>query len=291
MFDYFDLKDALKSHFNYLTPGEAPYYFIIIGLEIFLFKAAHELDGKVWLWATVAGSLLMSACVIAALAQKWDNDKATERSQVRVGRIVGIAVPLIAIAVNMSKTKHTPALMLGAIALTFIQASAFLLLVRERPLERDKSINIPQLLVICSSLMFSIHFTLSSMSGRLFLTQLPDEIVASSGEKMVKVSEAASAAEKYDRDTEEVKRHDNDVAYKRNKIAQSILDEEAGVPLIPVNSIAADLQLGGKGVAISQLAVDSAKKQLANLRVLSAFLIAVWALVLTRTLYYAATKQ
>ena len=58
-----------------------------------------------------------------------------------------------------------------------------------------------------------------------------------------------------------------------------------------MNSIAADLQLGGRGVAISRLAVESAKKQLANLRVLSAFLIAVWALVLTRTLYYAATKQ
>lgn len=291
MFDYFDLKDALKSNFNYLTPGEAPYYFIIIGLEVFLFKAAHELDGTAWFWATLGGCLLMSACVVAALAQKWDNDNTTERSQVRVGRIVGIAVPLIAIAVNMSKTKHTPALMLGGIALTFIQAGAFLLMVRERPLERDKSINIPQLLVICSSLMFSIQFTLSSMSGRLFLTQLPDEVVTSAGEKMVKVSDAASAAEKYVRDSEEEKRSDNAIAYKRNKIAQSILDEESGVPLIPVNSVQADLHYGGQGLGINQLAVESAGKQLGNLRVLASFLIALWALVLSRTLYYAATKQ
>lgn len=291
MFDYFDLKDALKSHFNYLTPGEAPYYFIIIGVEIFLFKAAHELDGHVWMWATAAGGLIMLACVLAALAQTSSNDQSTERAQVRVGRVVGISVPLIAIAVTMSKTKHTPALMLAGIALTFIQATTFLLLVKERPLVRDKSINIPQLLVICSSLMFSIHFTLSSMSGRLFISQLPPEVIASSGEKMVKVSEAASAAAQFDRATDAEKLHQNDLAYKRNKVAQSIIDEEAGVPLIPMNAIAADIQQGGKGLAISRLAFDSANRQLANLHVLSAYLIAVWGLVLLRTLVYAAIKR
>lgn len=293
MFDYFDLKDALKSQFNYLTPGEAPYYFIIIGVEVFLFKAAHELTGESWFWAATVGMTLMAACLLAATFQRWDNDKNTERSHVRIARIVGIAVPLIAIAVSMTKTRHTPPLMLAAIALTFFQAFSFLFVVRERPLEKDKSINIPQLLVICSSLMFAIHFALASMSGRLYLVRLPDELVISAGERAVKVSAAASAAADYlksgsDKQAEERK---NNEAYERNKIAQSILDEEASIPLLPTNSIASEYIYGGKGVAVTKLAVNTAQRQLENLKVLVSYLFVAWAIVLSRTLFYAITKR
>lgn len=288
MFDYFDLKDALKSHINYLTPGEAPYYFIIIGLEIFLFKAAHELTGQPWFYATLAGSVFLTACLLSALAQKWENDSSTEKAHMRVGRVVGIAVPLIALAVTMSKTKHSPALMIGAIAITFGQVAAFLFLVRERKLEASKSINIPQLLIICSSLMFSLHFAISSMSGRLYLSKLPESLIVSAGEKprdlVPNASRPASGPTAKERQSA-------NAIYRQIRTAQSILDEESAFPLIPANTIAIDVVLGGKGMAVSELAFETANNQLANLRVLVAFFLAAWFIVISRTIFYALTKQ
>jgi len=292
MFDYFDLKDTIKSQFNYLTPGEAPYYFIIIGVEVFLYKAAHELARSSWFWAAVAGMILMAACLISAMIQRWDNDDSTERSHIRMARIVGIAVPLIAAAVSMARTKHTEELMIGAIFLTFFQAFVFLFLVRERPLEKDKSINIPQLIVICSSLMFSIQFSLSSMSGKFFLVRLPDEVVISADDRFVKISDAESAAAEYAQSKldKEVESRKNNEAYERNRIAQSILDEDGAMPLIPTNSIAAEFHFGAKGVGVTRLAVDTAQRQLENLKLLVSFLFVAWILVLFRTLVYAFTK-
>ncbi|MFZ5638325.1 MAG: hypothetical protein ACOY82_17245 [Pseudomonadota bacterium] len=293
MFDYFDIKDALKSQFNYLTPGEAPYYFIVIGIEIFLYKAAHELSLSAWFWAAALGMLLMAVCLLSAIFQRWENDVDTERSHIRIARIVGVSVPLVAVAITMEKTKHTPELMVGAILVAFFQAFVFLFFVKEKPLQKGRSINIPQLIVICSSLVFSIQFSLSSMSGRFYLVSLPEAMIISAGERVVRISEAKAAAAEYDAmksDQEALNRANNEM-YERNKIAQGILDEDGVMPIIPANSIASEMQFGAKGAGVPRLAVDIARRQLGNLLILVSFLFMAWVIVLGRTFIYSVTKS
>jgi hypothetical protein len=309
LFDYVDAKEALKNHFTYLTPGNAPYYWIVIGLEVFLYKSAHELSDTPWMIAASFGCFLLVVCTALAARQTCDTDAQIEKTQLRVARIVGVTIPLVSIASVMNRTKFDTALMLLSISVTLAQVITFLFFVKEKNLTKDYSINIPQLLVICSSLVFSTHTTIASLSSNVFLSDIPDDLIVDRAMNEINslIVEAESSLKHKEKDTSSDVNIDTDIKlpptqeekeyifekYRKNRIAKVLLDEEYSSLFIPINRITYDL--GSEFSYLERIKIDadyikSAKSIIPNLRILVAFLIAVWVIILLRTVIYANSK-
>ncbi|MDY6949547.1 MAG: hypothetical protein SXG53_28015, partial [Pseudomonadota bacterium] len=184
MFAYIEAKEALKANLTYLSPGLAPYYWIVISLEFAAYHAATQLTGLSW-WTTtiVVCCILMVACAFA-VAQVCDLAEQTELAQIRVARIAGVATPFLSLALCMPKTRLYGPLFLITLAMTLLQSATFLFWVRETPLQKHESVNIPQLLIICTSLLFTSHALLGALATREFLVQLPRELHTGYGIKV-----------------------------------------------------------------------------------------------------------
>lgn len=294
MFDSSDSKDALKSHLSYLTPRQAPYYFIIIGIEIFLFRSAHELFDGAWLVSCTFACVAISICLWFALSQPCDADLETEKDQLRIARIAGITIPLIAMAISMNKIKNEPLLLDISLGITFLQVILFLFLIGESPAKEKKPVNIPQLLVICSSLVLSIHFTLASLSSKLYVAKLPSDMMIEPGnDYLKKIIEAKShapdpaASDAPPREASQEERDKMIEFYRKNQIAQSINDDNSALPIFPINQISAEYNFGSKGIGVNIVSIENSKRQSENLKILAGFLIASWLSVLGRVVFFA----
>lgn len=293
MFDASDSKETLKSHLSYLTPRQAPYYFIIIGVEIFVFRSAHELFEGPWVAAGVFAGVAIAVCLWFALTDPCDTDAETEKDQLRIARIAGITIPLIAMALSMNKIKNEPTLLYFSLGITFLQVLLFLFLVGENPTKERRSVNVPQLLVICSSLVLSIHFTMASLSSKLYVSKLPPDMRIEPGKDYLKkiveakAPEAAASDAKQSEPSKEEREKMLDL-YKRNQIAQSINDDSSPLPIVPINQISAEYLLGGtKGIGVNVVSIETSRRQSNNLKMLAGFLIASWASVLGRVVFFA----
>ncbi len=282
LFDYYELQNTIKSNLSYLRPSEAPYYFIIIAIEFFLFNSAHELIGLNWLVSIFVGASLMTICILSSLSQKWENSQVGEKAQLRVGRIVGISIPLVAIALTMDRLKLDETVMTIGLIITFAQCLIFLLMVREKPLKEAESINIPQLLIICSSLVFSLQFSLASLSSKIYITNLPKQLIVQPGKK----------AELKDSDNNKGEVLDPKIIelFEKNIIAQGVLDSNSSIPIVPINTIASQVMSGSQGFGVTVITLKAMQEKIPNLRQLIAFLVACWMTVIGRAVYYALFK-
>jgi hypothetical protein len=270
MFPYIETHEALKANLTYLTPGQAPYYWIVIALEFAGFNAATELRNGQW-WATlIVVAIILLMCGALAVKQMSDLPEETSRTQVRVARIVGVSTPFLALAFTMSKLRLDTGLFVLALSMTLVQAFTFLFLVKEEPLRAGKSVNVPQLLVICTSLLFATHAVIGSLSMRQYLLDLPAEMLTGYG---------IPAKEAKDWSIE---------MYEKQRIASRLLGSEAGPLVSGIYGVIDDVS-GDKPFVrgIHRAHIDSARYQSANLQVLGAFFAALWIVVLVRTAFHA----
>ena len=237
---------------------------------------------------------MIAICLWYALNEPCDADSETEKDQLRIARITGITIPLIAMALSMNKIKNEPFLLYMALGITFLQVLLFLFLVGESPSKEKKSVNVPQLLVICSSFVLSIHFTLASLSSTIYVSKLPPDMRIEPGKDYLKKiveakSQAPYAAASSPPQREPSKEEKEKILdlYKRNKIAQSINDDNSALQVFPVNQISAEYLLGTKGIGVNVVNIENSRRQSGNLKLLAGFLIAAWFFVLGRVALFA----
>lgn len=269
MFPYIETKEALKANFSYLTPGQAPYYWILACLEFTLFKAAIELSGYIWFFTTSLLAALVMVCVARAMVQMCETQEQTEISQLRVARIVGISTALLSLAITMSRSKLETPLYLLSLAMSCIQAAVFLLLVKEEHLEQGKSANIPQLLVICTSLIFATHAATASLSTRHYLVALPEDLISGYGKSI----DPTQWPTEY---------------HVRDKTANFAIKEDAGPVVGGLYGVIYD---AGNSSGVHQRHVAAAEYQVINLSVLALFLGLMWIAVLCRIVWHSEASH
>ncbi|UDF36108.1 UNVERIFIED_ORG: hypothetical protein LHJ69_03295 [Shinella sp. XGS7] len=262
LFDIVETKDLVKSNVGYLTPGTAPYYWIVIALEIVLFKAAHELKSEAWYLTFGCAAFVAIICVFFALKDLCDTDESTQRAQVRLARVVGVVVPLVSLALHMSRLKLDGQHLLLAVIATFVQVSVFLFLVVDRDLVKGKSLNIPQALVICSSVLFLTHSLLASLAARNYLLALPSELIIEF-ESPKKIDTAKWTINEYQID----------------RTARQILDDESPL-LLGIYKLTAEL-VSFHG--IHRAHIITSERQGKNLEQLLTLVVALWFVTLGRT--------
>lgn len=301
LFETIDTQEALKKSFSYLSPGQAPYYWIIIGLEVFLFKSASDLSGSVWWLAFGLSATLLAVCVLRALAQDAETALEVEAAQLRVARIVGMMAPLLAAAFCLSRARFNEQLSLAMVGAAFFQVFVFFTLVKDRGNAAARSVNVPQLLVICSSLMFSTLFGLANLSSKNLLATLPQDQVVDLVEKAAQEAEAAyqrahaspdgpaqaASASPAQRMTAQeraaLERHFTEL---RN--ARAVLDEESPLPMVPMHrllyefspAVADQLKIGAHHVA-------AARAQVSRFAAMTSLFGAIWLIVLLSTVYHS----
>lgn len=270
LFDIVETKDLVKSNIGYLTPGTAPYYWIVIALEIVLFKAAHELTSGPWFVTFACAALVLILCVSFALKDLCDTDESTQRSQVRLARIVGIVVPLVSLAIHMSRLKLDGHYLLLAVIATFSQVAIFIFLVADRDLVKGRSLNIPQALVICSSVLFLTHSLLASLAARNYLLDLPAEmIIEFEGTKKPDTSKWTNNE------------------YQIDRTARQILDDESPL-LLGIYKLTAEL---GNLHGIHRAHIIASERQGRNLEHLLTLIAALWLVTLGRTTQHVRSLQ
>ena len=264
MFPYIEAKEALKANLAYLSPGLAPYYWIVISLEFAAYNAAMHLSGYPW-WITVCAifGILVVASAFAA-SQLCDLTEQTELAQIRVARIAGVSTPFISLALCMHRTQLGPALFVVALLMTLMQSATFLFFVRETSLQKDKSINIPQLLIICTSLLFTSHSMLGALATREFLIDLPPEVLTGFGGPAVNPT-----AEPW-----------KEEMYKKERSAKLLLSEEGGLLAPGISRLLVDMD---HKHGVHRAYVEAAKYQADNLRILAALFASLWIAMVMRT--------
>jgi hypothetical protein len=225
-------------------------------------------------------SFLIVWCAISALKQTCETNEQTEETQLRIARIVGIAMPLLSLVLAMNRIKLSPSLMFIALSIVIIHIVVFLFLIKEKNLYKNESINIPQLLVICSSLVFSSHAGFASMATKLKLSELPDSLVVEYSEKLNEyegkknkkiTSIETEVFEKKPVSKEEVMSlHD---LFKQDRIARTILDEEFGIPIIPMNRLRGDM---AHYYGTHRAYIELSEKQIPNIKFICTFFPIVW---------------
>lgn len=270
LFDIVETKDLVKSNVGYLTPGTAPYYWIVIALEIVLFKAAHELTSENWYLTFGCATSVIILCVAFALKDLCDTDESTQRAQVRLARIVGIVVPLVSLALHMSRLKLDSQHLLLAVVATFSQVSIFIFLVADRDLVKGKSLNIPQALVICSSVLFLTHSLLASLAARNYLLSLPSELVIE-----------FEGSNKLDTSKWTINE------YQIDRTARQILDDESPL-LLGIYKLTAEL---GNVHGIHRAHITTSERQGKNLEQLLTLVAALWLVTLLRTTQHVRSLQ
>jgi hypothetical protein len=275
MFPYIEAKEALKANLSYLSPGLAPYYWIVISLEFSAYSAAMQLKGVPWWTTAFIASTILIVCCAFAVAQVCDLTEQTELAQIRVARIAGVSTPFISLALCMAKTRLDSFLFIIGLLMALVQSATFLFFVRETPLQKDKSVNIPQLLIICTSLLFTSHAMLGALATREFLIGLPKEVLTGYGKEAHITAEAPWSPE----------------VYEKERIAKLLLAEEGG-PFVPgISRLLADI--GDKNAlrGVHRAYVNAAEYQARNLTVMIAFLASLWLVVLARTALQARSTD
>jgi uncharacterized membrane protein YiaA len=270
LFDLIDTKDVVKSNVGYLTPGNAPYYWIIIAVELVLFKAAHELLPGSWYLTFGCGAAVLVMCIAFALRDLCDTDESTQRSQVRLARIVGIVVPLISLVIHMSRLKLDGYFLFLAVVATFSQVAIFIFLVNDRDLVKGKSLNIPQVLVICSSVLFLTHSLMASLAARNYLQALPQALIIEFDGKK-KIDTAAWTTNEYQLD----------------RTARQVLDDESPL-LLGIYKLSAEL---GGVHGIHRAHIIASERQGKNLEQLLTLVVSLWLVTVARTSQHVRSLQ
>lgn len=266
MFPYIEAKEALKSNFSYLTPQQAPFYWILIALSFYLYRVSIELPFDKWLVSFFVAAIFSLACVFYSLRHFVESTSEQQVSQLRIARIVGITTPFLSFAFVVSRVKLDSALFFISLGVTLFHCAVYLFAVKDKPKDSELVLNIPQVLVVCTALLFSTQATVGSLATRSYISKLPETMFFGYGKEEVDTSPW----------TED--------EYRTERYAKFAIKAEAGPFAGGIYGLSYDL---GAQPGIHKRYFEDARFQVLNLKLSATFEALLWSLCLIRITLYS----
>ena len=269
MCPYIETKEALKSNFSYLTPQQAPFYWILIALTFYLYKVSIELPFDKWIISFSVSAIFSFACVFYSLRHRIESTINEQIAQLRIARIVGITSPFLSFAFVVSRVKLDQDIFYISLGITLIHCAIYLFVVKDIPKDEERALNIPQVLVVCTALLFSTQATLGSLSTRTYIAQLPDKMFF--------------GYDKDEVDTENWSTED----YRLDRYAKFAIRDESGPIAGSLYTLSYDV---GSDAGVHRRYHEEAQFQVLNLKISAIFEGLLWLLCVFRIALYSVNK-